>query len=105
MRNGSRPDWIWEGKVVHKIVGEGMAMALIKYDYRPKLDDEPLSNWLTFVFELQDGEWRILHNHNTSLDFPAFARTMGIWQQARRRRIFSRFDAAEMKKPPGIPGG
>ncbi len=74
------PDWIWEGTVVHKVVGEDMAMALVKYDYRPKPQDEPLSNWLIYVFELQDGAWRIVHDQNTALDFPAFARAMGIEQ-------------------------
>lgn len=30
------PNWIWEGSVVHKVAGEDMAMALVKYQYRPK---------------------------------------------------------------------
>lgn len=71
-------DWVWEGSVVHKIIGEDLALALVKYDYRAKPDDQPLSNWLTYVFELQDGEWRIVHDQNTAFDYPAFARAMGI---------------------------
>lgn len=74
------PDWIWEGTLVHKVVGDDMAMALVKYDYRRKPEDEPLSNWLTYVFRLEDGEWRIVHDQNTALDFPAFARAMGLDQ-------------------------
>jgi len=72
------PNWIWEGVVVHKVVGENMAMALIKYQYRAKAQDTPFDTWLTYVFELQDGQWRIVHDQNTALDFSAFARANGI---------------------------
>lgn len=72
------PNWIWEGEVAHKVVGEDMAMALIKYQYRAKPDDEPFSTWLLYVFRLEDGSWRIVHDQNTALDFVAFARSAGI---------------------------
>ncbi|HAV11373.1 MAG TPA: nuclear transport factor 2 family protein [Candidatus Moranbacteria bacterium] len=72
------PNWIWEGFVVHKVVGEDMAMALVKYDYRAKAEDKPFSTWLTYVFQLEDNEWRIIHDHNTALDFYAFAKSAGI---------------------------
>lgn len=72
------PNWIWEGSVVHKVVGEDVAMALIKYQYRPKLEDTPIVTWLTYVFQLQEGQWRIVHDQNTALDFVAFARMAGI---------------------------
>lgn len=71
-------NWIWEGKVIHKIVGEDMAMALIKYEYRAKPADEPFSTWLLYVFQLQEGKWRIVHDQNTALDYAAFARSAGI---------------------------
>ncbi len=72
------PNWVWEGSVVHKIVGEDVAMALVKYQYRAKADDKPIATWLTYVFQLQEGEWRIVHDQNTALDFVAFARMAGI---------------------------
>jgi ketosteroid isomerase-like protein len=72
------PNWIWEGAVVHKVVGEDMAMALVKYEYRAKTEDEPFSTWLTYVFQLQDGEWRIVHDQNTALSYAAFAKSAGI---------------------------
>ncbi|MEX1230001.1 MAG: nuclear transport factor 2 family protein [Planctomycetaceae bacterium] len=75
------PNWIWEGSVVHKVVGEDMAMALVKYQYRAKADDEPFSTWLLYVFQLQEGEWRIVHDQNTALDYAAFARSAGIENQ------------------------
>jgi ketosteroid isomerase-like protein len=71
-------NWQWEGKVVHKVVGEDMAMALIKYQYRPISDAKPIDTWLTYVFELQEGQWRIIHDQNTALDFVAFAHMAGI---------------------------
>jgi ketosteroid isomerase-like protein len=72
------PNWIWEGKVIHKVVGEDVAMALIKYEYRPNADSASFSTWLTYVFQLQDGQWRIVHDQNTALDYVAFARIAGI---------------------------
>ncbi len=71
-------DWIWEGELVHKVVGEDVAMALVKYSYRAKAEDTPLSTWLVYVFQLEEGEWRIVHDQNTALDFPAFAKAAGL---------------------------
>ena len=72
------PNWIWEGTVVHKVVGQDVAMALVKYQYRSHTDAAPISSWLTYVFQLQEGQWRIVHDHNTALDYVAFARAAGI---------------------------
>jgi len=71
-------NWIWKGSVVHKMVGEDMAFVLIKYDYQAKKEDRPFSTWLTYVFKLEDNEWRIIHDHNTTTDFIAFAKSAGI---------------------------
>lgn len=71
-------DWVWEGTVVHKVVGEDVAMALVKYQYRAKAEDTPILTWLTCVFQLQEGQWRIVHDQNTALDFVAFAKMAGI---------------------------
>lgn len=72
------PNWLWEGSVVHQVVGEDVAMALVKYQYRARREDQPVVTWLTYVFRLEDGQWRIVHDQNTSLDFVAFARMAGI---------------------------
>lgn len=69
-------NWIWEGRVVHKVVGTDMAMAVIKYAYRTKPEATPVESWLTYVFALEDGQWKIVHDQSTSLDFPAFAKSM-----------------------------
>lgn len=62
------PNWIWEGSVVHKVVGEDMAMAVVKYSYRASAKDTPLETWLTYVFVLEGGQWKIVHDQNTALD-------------------------------------
>lgn len=76
------PKWIWEGSVVHKVVGTDMAMAVVKYRYRVSAKDTPNESWLTYVFTLEDGEWKIVHDQNTALDFPAFLKAMN--QNARQ---------------------
>ncbi len=72
------PAWTWQGSVVHQVVGEDMAMALVRYTYRPHANAASFETWLVYVFQLQDGAWRIVHDQNTALDFHAFARAAGL---------------------------
>lgn len=72
------PQWTWEGEVVHRVVGADMAMALVRYAYRARAEDEPFSTWLTYVFRLEDDTWRVVHDHNTALDYAAFAKSAGL---------------------------
>jgi ketosteroid isomerase-like protein len=72
------PHWTWKGQVVHKVVGEDMAMALVRYTYQPNPETAPFETWLVYVFQLQEGSWRIIHDQNTALDFHAFARAAGL---------------------------
>ena len=72
------PNWTWKGSVVHKVVGVDMAMALVRYTYQPNKETAPFETWLVYVFQLQEGCWRIVHDQNTALDFHAFARAAGI---------------------------
>src|SRR4051812_3786101 len=72
------PNWTWNGSVVHKVVGEDMAMALVRYTYQPNKETAPFDTWLVYVFQLQEGSWRIVHDQNTALDFHAFARAAGL---------------------------
>lgn len=44
-----------------------MAMALVKYQYRSKPGDAPIVMWLTYVFQLEEGQWRFVHDQNTAL--------------------------------------
>ena len=68
--------WSWKGQVIHTVVGEDMAMAVVKYTYQAKPDSPALESWLTYVFKLENGAWKIVHDQNTALDFPAFAKSM-----------------------------
>ena len=70
--------WTWEGSVVHKVVGEDMAMALIRYRYCAAPDAEPFETWLVYVFRLEDGAWRLVHDQNTARDYGAFGRAAGL---------------------------
>ena len=72
------PNWTWNGTVVRKIVGEDMAMALVRYQYQPNKETAPFETWLIYVFQLQEGSWRIVHDQNTALDYHAFARAAGL---------------------------
>ena len=70
------PNWIWQGSVVHKAVGQDMAMAVIRYSYRTTATAPAVESWLTYVFALEDGAWKIIHDHNTALDFAAFSASL-----------------------------
>lgn len=72
------PNWTWDATVVHKIVGEDLAMALVRYTYQPNQETAPFQTWLVYVFQLQGGAWRIVHDQNTALDYHAFARAAGL---------------------------
>jgi len=43
-----------------------------------KVEDKPFSTWLTYVFQLENNEWRIIHDHNTAPDPQAFAKSAGM---------------------------
>ncbi len=75
------PDWIWKATVVHKVVGTDMAMALVKYTYQLNLEEAPFETWLTYVFTIEDGAWKIIHDHNTTLDFAAFVNAISKSKQ------------------------
>lgn len=60
-----RDGWSWKGDIVRTIVGKDVAAAVIRYVYRDTPDAEPISTWLTFVFRLENGEWRLVHDQNT----------------------------------------
>lgn len=61
----ARDNWSWKGEVEHKILGEDMGVALIRYRYQDSPDAEPFSTWLTFVFKKENDDWRLVHDQNT----------------------------------------
>lgn len=62
------PDWIMEAEVIKTYVSGNLAVATTKYKYRDTANGEPRSRVLGLVFELQDGEWRLVHDQNTALN-------------------------------------
>lgn len=60
-------NWRWDGEVVKIMEGADMAAAFMKYDYRDTPDREPRSAWLTLIFKLEEGEWRLIHDQNTRI--------------------------------------
>lgn len=61
------PNWVWEGEIIHKVEGADMAAVLMQYDYRDAPDQPPRRSWLSLVFKLEDGEWRLVHDQNTRI--------------------------------------
>lgn len=60
------PLWTWNGKVVHVVEGQDVALAVVQYEYRPRPEDKTMVNWLTYGFRWEDGAWRIVHDHSTA---------------------------------------
>ncbi|WP_425409444.1 YybH family protein [Hyphococcus sp.] len=60
-------EWRWDGDIVKLMEGEDMAAALMKYDYRDAPDGAPRSSWLLLLFQLEKGEWRLIHDQNTRI--------------------------------------
>ncbi len=63
-------DWVMEPEIVKVIEGGDMATALLKYRYRDTADGEARSNWLVLVFQVEDGEWKLVHDQNTRIENP-----------------------------------
>jgi hypothetical protein len=64
------PNWIMEPEVVKIMEGDQQATALIRYEYRDRLEGRPRSAWLLLVFQLENGTWRLIHDQNTRIDPP-----------------------------------
>ncbi|MFN0023247.1 MAG: nuclear transport factor 2 family protein [Parvularculaceae bacterium] len=73
----ARDDWSWRGEVVEKIVGADVGVALIRYRYQDNKDAKPFSTWLTFVFRVEGGEWRLVLDQNTMI-------STGIAEEAKK---------------------
>lgn len=60
-------NWVMEPEVVKTIVGSDQATAVLRYQYRDTADGEPRSSWLVLVFQLEDDQWRLVHDQNTRI--------------------------------------
>jgi ketosteroid isomerase-like protein len=55
--------WTWEPEVVTTTVGTDLAYALVRYRYGDPAGSR--ENWLSLVFRLEAGKWRLVHDQNT----------------------------------------
>jgi ketosteroid isomerase-like protein len=55
--------WTWDPEVVATTVGSDLAYALVRYTYTD--DSAQRQNWLSLVFRLEDGVWRLVRDQNT----------------------------------------
>lgn len=62
------PEWVWDAEVETVLEGRDQSMALLRYSYRDRADGEPREAWLSLVFRLEEGEWRLVHDQNTRID-------------------------------------
>ncbi|WDI31716.1 nuclear transport factor 2 family protein [Hyphococcus flavus] len=60
-------NWRMDIETVKLMEGEDMSAALLKYDYRDTPEGEPRSSWLLLLFQLEGGEWRLIHDQNTRI--------------------------------------
>lgn len=60
-------NWVMEPEVIKTIEGSDQSTALLRYQYRDTPDGEPRSAWLLLVFQLEDGQWRLVHDQNTRI--------------------------------------
>ncbi len=67
----ARDDWSWRGEVVQKIIGSDVGVALIRYRYQDSKNAAPISTWLTLVFRIENGAWRLVLDQNTMIALEA----------------------------------
>lgn len=66
----SNPDWRMSFEEVNRIVGSDIASVLVRTAYQDTEETLPRFGYLTLTFQLQDGEWRLVHDQNTRISNP-----------------------------------
>ena len=61
-------NWIMEPEIIGTYVGNSFAVATTRYTYRDTPEGDPRSALLGLVFELQNGQWRLIHDQNTRIE-------------------------------------
>lgn len=59
--------WVMEPEVIKIIEGSDQSTALIRYQYRDDPEGDPRSAWLVLVFQIENGQWRLIHDQNTRI--------------------------------------
>lgn len=63
-------NWRMNFEEVTRIVGKDMASVLVRTAYQDAPDSAPRFAYLNLLFQLQDGEWRLIHDQNTRIILP-----------------------------------
>ena len=63
-------DWVFETDIRKVIEGQDQSTALVRYSFRDTADGEPRHAWLVLTFQLENNEWRLIHDQNTRIDKP-----------------------------------
>lgn len=61
-------DWVFKTQIVKVIEGKTQSTALVKYDFQDTADGPTRQAWLVLTFQLEDGQWRLIHDQNTRID-------------------------------------
>lgn len=61
-------DWVFDTQIVKVIEGATQSTALVKYSFKDTAKDVPRQAWLVLVFQLEDNEWRLIHDQNTRIN-------------------------------------
>jgi ketosteroid isomerase-like protein len=61
--------WTMHFEPVSSAVTRELAIATVRTRYEDTVDGKPYwsENWLTLVFKLEKGEWRLIHDQNTRI--------------------------------------
>ena len=59
--------WRFELDLVKIEEGADMAFALFKTRYRDNEESAPRDGWLSLIFRLEQGKWRLIHDQNTRI--------------------------------------
>lgn len=64
------PNWRMGFEEVSKVVGSDIASVLLMTRFQDMADGPPRFAYLSLTFQLQDGEWRLVHDQNTRIVNP-----------------------------------
>lgn len=63
----SDTEWVFDTEIDKIIEGTTQSTALIKYSYKDTSDGPPRFAWLVLTFQIENGEWRLIHDQNTRI--------------------------------------
>ncbi|MEO9461206.1 MAG: nuclear transport factor 2 family protein [Marinomonas sp.] len=61
-------EWVFDTEVEKVIEGTTQSTALVKYSFKDTADGPPRFAWLVLTFQLENNEWRLIHDQNTRIE-------------------------------------